>query len=836
MLRVLILGYYNRRNFGDDLFAYVFKNVIFRSNYEITILNLDDIPNLLLELDNETIKPFDRVVVGGGDLVNEYYFSAENVKLFRQYFHQVPIFFVGVGLSYPDLIPLLDFGDYFYIRNKADAAAFKRRFGAANSFYIPDLAYALCNEASLNGYKNTKSTVSKVGFCLPYTWIANSDDSMPFLSQLVVVIREVALHHQVYLLPFDTSDNNKNSDILLLNALRPLLRDAEFDESGRQCIFYNEERNPSPQKMIQYMKELDVVFASRFHSVVMSILVETPFISLYSTRKIQNMQKELSPDLSSLFVPLKTDRRLVPTGFDVDAVLSLFDHVRQNYTDIAASIRNNKKYLCGTLFKVLKDFEVTFQECGKRTAPPQYISDDDKQKMKGRVVDNVLKCMRIHTLRNVDKLRRNVPMRALLPRHQHAHSTQKRIAEEVLHTITGDPYAPYYYGLVENVLQKPLVPQVEWLIEDYYRRYKFQQPCCGRLRIVNKNFQELHRSGWQYSVNSIVTELNMLPDVREPLLIDTYVDKTFHWNEDFYVQHGVVPYKTPWIGFLHHTYSSYTNNYNCHGLFQDHLFIESLANCKCLIVMSKYLKRQVQQSLEAADLGHVRVEAIYHPSEFPRNNFTWDKFVQNQMRTVVQVGNWLRNVFAIYQLEVPSTSIVTRKSILRNKNSDNYLPPPEFVGGLLSRLLPASGVRAPTNIVDICKISFENMHMKGLYEHVIEMENSVSVIEHLDNDKYDTLLSENIVFIQLVDASAVNTVIECIIRDTPILVNPIEPVIEILGSEYPCFYNTMYEASKLLENADAIRQAHEYLKTIDKTKFMVSTFVNGVKQLINQVA
>jgi hypothetical protein len=140
-----------------------------------------------------------------------------------------------------------------------------------------------------------------------------------------------------------------------------------------------------------------------------------------------------------------------------------------------------------------------------------------------------------------------------------------------------------------------------------------------------------------------------------------------------------------------------------------------------------------------------------------------------------------------------------------------------------------------TNVYDICKISFDNMHLKGLYNYILQMENSVDVLEYLDNIQYDDLLVNNIVYIDLIDASAVNTIIECILRNTPILVNPIDPVREVLGENYPLYYNNTYEASKLLENPDAIHSAHMYLVQMDKTRFLISTFITQLKHIIEMV-
>lgn len=66
-------------------------------------------------------------------------------------------------------------------------------------------------------------------------------------------------------------------------------------------------------------------------------------------------------------------------------------------------------------------------------------------------------------------------------------------------------------------------------------------------------------------------------------------------------------------------------------------------------------------------------------------------------------------------------------------------------------------------------------------------------------------------FFDLYDASANNAIIECMARNTPILVNPLEPVVEYLGSEYPFYFNSLEEAAVKARDLDLVKRAHEYL-------------------------
>ena len=89
---------------------------------------------------------------------------------------------------------------------------------------------------------------------------------------------------------------------------------------------------------------------------------------------------------------------------------------------------------------------------------------------------------------------------------------------------------------------------------------------------------------------------------------------------------------------------------------------------------------------------------------------------------------------------------------------------------------------------------------------------SVDVIDFLENEAYDDLLSENLVFIDLYDTSANNTVIESIARGTPIVVCRHPAVEEYLGSDYPLFFDELDQVPKLLMDASRIEAAHQMLK------------------------
>ena len=99
-------------------------------------------------------------------------------------------------------------------------------------------------------------------------------------------------------------------------------------------------------------------------------------------------------------------------------------------------------------------------------------------------------------------------------------------------------------------------------------------------------------------------------------------------------------------------------------------------------------------------------------------------------------------------------------------------------------------------------------------------------------DEYDLLLSENIVFIDLFDSAANNVVLECIVRNTPIIVNKTPGVLEYLGNEYPLYFESLSDVPGLL-TTDKIISAYNYLLRLDKEKFTLDRFIKTFMKTIH---
>ena len=275
----------------------------------------------------------------------------------------------------------------------------------------------------------------------------------------------------------------------------------------------------------------------------------------------------------------------------------------------------------------------------------------------------------------------------------------------------------------------------------------------------------LHRSGWKYAIRN-------LSDLHNPksVLLDAFIDRTFSEG-----QGSFKGYSFPWTGFIHvppGVPGWFESNQSNAAIFQSEAWKRSIPFCRGLFTLSQYHRRHLEP------LFDFPVENLLHPVEFPALSWSIEKFAANRDKKIVQSGWWLRRAWSIYLLDVKGY----RKIILQKQDAD------------MERHL---------------KLELE--HTEGNRRVDQKALGSVTRVNFLSNRKYDQLLSENILFLDLFDASANNAIIECIVRNTPVLVNPLEPVVEYLGKDYPFYFNSLEEAAAKAENTDLVHETHRYL-------------------------
>lgn len=286
-----------------------------------------------------------------------------------------------------------------------------------------------------------------------------------------------------------------------------------------------------------------------------------------------------------------------------------------------------------------------------------------------------------------------------------------------------------------------------------------------------------HRSGWGYAM----TGLRCL-HTRKGIDLDGFVENNFSWTRQVALSQGVIPYHAPWVGFIHNPHNMPTWFGDGHSsnqqIFSQREWRLSLKHCKGLFTLSNYHKKYIEQQID------VPVVALLHPTETPDKTHFFDinKFTANKNKGLVQVGWWLRKPYSLYR--VPTS---LKRSILNPGNPWQHL-----------------------------------MRTSETPEQVNHKE--VKILPWKTPSAYDELLSKNIVFLDLFDSSANNAVIECIVRNTPVLVNPLEAIQEYLGKDYPFYFTSFEEAGKKSEDLSLIKDTVDYLSELPIKKKLTQRY------------
>lgn len=294
-----------------------------------------------------------------------------------------------------------------------------------------------------------------------------------------------------------------------------------------------------------------------------------------------------------------------------------------------------------------------------------------------------------------------------------------------------------------------------------------------KIKIENQAIWPHLRSGWGV-VNKIILALHN-PNSR--ILFEDYLERVFG------------PRKTidrPWVGFFHNTPENHPSTKFLYGFQHDtslgsildsESFKQSVPNCLGIFTLSAYLKVFIQKKYP-----RLPVDSLLLCTGEPENHFDMQKFKESP--SVVTIGHWQRLFHNINKLK-----------------------------GVEKKFLKWSS----------------NVNVNWWFgKHGIERSPDLTVVERLDNAGYDDLLTRNAVFLELFDAAANNIIVECILRNTPVIVNRLPGLCEYLGEEYPLFYESFEQAQHLATDNEMISRASDHLKGLDKTRYSPEYFISSL--------
>lgn len=291
--------------------------------------------------------------------------------------------------------------------------------------------------------------------------------------------------------------------------------------------------------------------------------------------------------------------------------------------------------------------------------------------------------------------------------------------------------------------------------------YKIGFSRYGKFKIINSVNFNYHNGGWL----KVLSELKNVNN-EKGINFDCFLEKNFCWEGS-----SNKVYNEDWIGILHNPLDSsnwYMDKVKNNDIFKSEKFIQSLSSCKGLYVFSENEKNKLEKKLSCLNLN-IEVNDLKHTTT--KNEKKWSLQSYKSNKKIIHIGWWLRDIGSFYKLK-------TTKKKIRLKLNEKI-------------------EQQINEIFDIPKRS------------------DVEELEYLNKNDYENLICQSVVYIKLVDGVAVNTLLECIERNTPILINRNESVMEYLGEDYPMFFDETSDIDYLTTDENLIKTSN-YLSNIKR--------------------
>ena len=842
---IVVLGYYDRNNLGDEAYKITIPNILKFiyapfGNVDFKFICIDDYKQNINVINNAEM-----IIVGGGDLINIYFYN-KLIPILDTY-HGIKIAF-SIGVPFPSLLTdeYFKYFDYVFVRNNEDVDKITEIVGSSKVIFIPDAAFNLCSYVvKKNEITNNRK---KCGIFLVQNMIVHTN----FVKNISKLIESICDEYDIIFYRFNTSLSDENDSGISEKVCKKIYK-MHKDHEGIITVDYN---NYSPLEMLDVISKLDKAICMRYHSHIFCMIAQCPFISISSTRKTRSLMTQAN--LNDYQYKIYLDAN----GKPVDTILGNFvDIITNNQLKGMRDIWDNLEEHTDDFIQKSSTFT---KACYERLCEIPFTNIINNTYHKDKELVN-----EVNSILNTHNRIKDLPL---------------FLGQLVSYRKLGYPDSNHVWGFANALSSRQ---DIRTLI---YNVSKNDLPTNHKDKLFNINaylnntekevkinfdineyqsFLNIHRAGWWYVIEGLLTYYH-----NDGIYVDLYTDRTFSWTYDIYKYVGKIPYTHPWIGFIHHTENETYSPNNLVNMLNNKDFQISLKSCKALFVMSKKLK----EWLESKNLN-IRIFCVTHPTIFPDIKFNLDAFRRNEKKKLVQVGGWLRNPFTIYTLgyNIMTNSYVRNntfsKAIILTNDMQDFKPPENLRFEYYKNNIIIEPNKHPICtpcrdntkhkwvyymikwLMDQCLISFgeydEINHIVYVILHQCNAINglsriksimtkiikSVEVMNKLNDDDYDELLSKNIVFLDMIDAAAVNSIIECIVRNTPVLVNRITGTEELLGHNYPLFYNANDCPLSLLSKLDYcnILSAVKYLSKKNKDEYKLSYFLHEFSNKYNEL-
>ena len=367
--RIIIVGYYNHDNLGDEQYKETFEYMLdkylpHKKNYIIQFVDCDVLSTI-------NIIPTDIILVGGGDILNDYFID----KLYAVFSNKPKknkIIAVSVGLPYSDILmhtDKLNIIDYIFIRTKRDINLFSRYFLKERIFYLPDISYYITRTISSKKYSHSssklvsssyKNILCKLKIQESKTKIIAFSLSRHIYNALnpeyyYNIIREISVFieflinsgYYIILLPFNTSntitDRNQNfeNDIIIHKDILDIIS----PEHNTTTNIINIDFALTTKEVFQIYEYVHVSIPMRFHACLFSIYKRIPILPIFTQKKIRNLLLDIQ---WQYFYELPKNHKDVPITICQNTLQSKFHQVLENY-HVSRELLN---VTCNELFEI----------------------------------------------------------------------------------------------------------------------------------------------------------------------------------------------------------------------------------------------------------------------------------------------------------------------------------------------------------------------------------------------------------------------------------------------------------------------------------------------------
>jgi polysaccharide pyruvyl transferase WcaK-like protein len=340
-MNILIVGYYDHHNLGDEQYKisikYVIKQLPNSKPKSIEFIDCDRLQDYKV-LENTTI------IFGGGDILNHYFLDKLNEK-FKNVIPKPRIIAFSVGIPYnsiftePENLKKFDILDHIFLRTHQDILLLSKYLGEDNVSYIPDsscfIFEAILQEKNPElilkspNYKKLLSTISTLSKTMKIINInlCRHIYNSQFKDNYNNIVKELARFFEILmdngyfliLLPFNTipsdkPETNSENDIFIQNDV--------FEHIKNKSQIININFKLTLKEIISLYSYFYMSIPMRFHGTLFSIFSEVPMVPIYTTKKIRNVLLDIEWNYEYV---LEKNEKDLPISFDADQMMEIFN-------------------------------------------------------------------------------------------------------------------------------------------------------------------------------------------------------------------------------------------------------------------------------------------------------------------------------------------------------------------------------------------------------------------------------------------------------------------------------------------------------------------------------